>query len=170
MTNLYCVKFDTPIGEMLLAGTETHLCISDFVDRENLHGDIERVIQKFELRQQWHETILLKKSIQQLNEYFANKRKHFDLPLQWAGTVFQKKVWVCLQTIKLGLTASYKDIATKIGNAGAYRAVARANAANHLSIIVPCHRVIHDKGSLSGYAGGVHRKSWLLKHEATMLQ
>ena len=101
----------------------------------------------------------------QLFEYFSGQRQYFDLPLQAQGTNFQKSVWQALLGIEYAHTCSYQDIANTINNSKAVRAVGSANGKNPLTIIVPCHRVIGADGSLTGYASGVDRKAWLLKHE-----
>jgi len=101
----------------------------------------------------------------ELDEYFSGQRQEFTVPLVLDGTPFQHAVWQELCQIPFGQTTSYKAIACSIGRPSATRAVAGANADNRLSIIVPCHRVIHADGSLSGYGGGRHRKRWLLAHE-----
>lgn len=112
--------------------------------------------------------LILEKTIAQLTEYFNGYRKDFDLKLSFEGTDFQKKVWGELMTIPYGNTVSYKDIAVKIGNEKSVRAVGNANGKNKISIIVPCHRVIGSNGTLTGYAGGLDRKQWLLKHEKSI--
>jgi len=101
----------------------------------------------------------------QLDEYFEGKRKKFDLDLDMNGTEFQMKVWEYLKTIPFGKTISYLTMAKHLGNPKSIRAVGRANAKNPVSIIVPCHRIIGSDGSLTGYAGGLWRKKWLLEHE-----
>ncbi len=101
----------------------------------------------------------------QLEEYFQGARKTFDLPLQPAGTPFQKKVWDALCTIPYGETRSYKEIALQIHNPRGCRAVGMANNRNPIMIVIPCHRVIGSNGSLVGYAGGLDIKEWLLQHE-----
>jgi len=103
----------------------------------------------------------------QLQEYFANARRSFDLPLDLVGTEFQKSVWRELLKIKYGETCSYKDIALSIGNPKAVRAVGSANGMNLLPIIVPCHRVIGSNGNLAGFSLGTDKKAWLLKHEGS---
>ncbi|WP_417617795.1 methylated-DNA--[protein]-cysteine S-methyltransferase [Oceanisphaera sp.] len=103
---------------------------------------------------------------QQLDEYFAGQRQHFELPLAPQGTDFQQQVWQALQTIPHGEHRSYKDIALQIDNPKAVRAVGLANSRNPISLIIPCHRVIGVNGKLVGYAGGIARKAWLLEHEA----
>lgn len=107
----------------------------------------------------------LKLCVKQLQEYFDGNRTAFGLKLNPKGTEFQKKVWKELVKIPYGKTVSYLDLAKKLGDAKAIRAVASANGKNPLWIIVPCHRVIGSDGSLTGYAGGLHRKQWLLNHE-----
>lgn len=105
----------------------------------------------------------------QLEEYFKLKREIFDLQLDVNGTDFQKRVWNELLKIPFGKTISYKELSKRLGDIKAIRAVAAANGANPVSIIVPCHRVIGTNGSLTGYAGGLWRKSWLLEHESREL-
>ncbi|MFS4416185.1 methylated-DNA--[protein]-cysteine S-methyltransferase [Maribacter sp. 2307ULW6-5] len=101
----------------------------------------------------------------QLQAYFKGKRQDFQLCLRPRGTPFQKKVWKALENIPYGETISYLDLAKHLGDAKAVRAVAAANGKNPLWIVVPCHRVIGSDGSLTGYAGGLQRKKWLLEHE-----
>ena len=103
--------------------------------------------------------------ISQLNEYFAGSRKSFDLPLKFYGTEFQNRVWRELQNIPYGMTISYKELAEKMGNIKACRAVGMANNKNPIPIIVPCHRVIGASGKLTGYAGGLEVKKFLLELE-----
>lgn len=109
---------------------------------------------------------LLKKAIQQLDEYFKGERKNFDLPLKQAGTDFQQQVWQQLLQIGYGTTISYSQLSNQMKSPLAIRAIAAANGKNNLWIAVPCHRVIGADGSLTGYAGGLWRKQWLLEHEA----
>ena len=107
----------------------------------------------------------LKEAIIQLQEYFEGKRTHFTFLLHPSGTEFQKKVWQELLNIPFGKTCSYLELSKKLGDVKAIRAVAAANGKNPLWIVVPCHRVIGSDGSLTGYAGGLWRKKWLLEHE-----
>ena len=106
----------------------------------------------------------------QLYEYFEGKRQNFDLLLNPEGTEFHKKVWSLLSEIPYGKTLSYLELSRRLGDVKAIRAVASANGKNPLWIIIPCHRVIGSDGSLSGYAGGLHRKKWLLNHESPSRQ
>ena len=108
----------------------------------------------------------LAQAADQLTEYFEGKRQIFDLQLNPSGTSFQKKVWEALLDIPYGKTLSYMQLSKILGDPKAIRAVAAANGKNPIWIIIPCHRVIGSDGSLTGYAGGLHRKKWLLNHES----
>lgn len=114
---------------------------------------------------EWGETPLLRQAASQLDEYFQGRRRVFDLPLAPQGTVFEQDVWKALQTIPYGETRSYADIARQVGSPSACRAVGRANGWNPISIIIPCHRVIGANGKLTGYAGGLTIKQYLLELE-----
>jgi methylated-DNA-[protein]-cysteine S-methyltransferase len=111
---------------------------------------------------------LLTKAEHALEKYFAGTATTFDIPIVAKGTEFQKKVWQALTTIPFGQTWSYQQLANAIDNPKAVRAVGLANGRNPVSILVPCHRVIGKNGKLTGYAGGVERKAWLLKHEGLL--
>ena len=108
---------------------------------------------------------LIQKCVLQLNEYFAGTRRVFDLPLQQDGSMFQQSVWQQLLKIDFGKTISYMELSKRIGDVKAIRAVGTTNGKNQIAIIVPCHRVIGSDGSLTGYAGELWRKKWLLEHE-----
>lgn len=112
----------------------------------------------------------LKDCVFQLNDYFEGKRKQFSLKLHPEGTDFQKQVWKLLEQIPYGKTISYLELSKQLGDVKAIRAVANANGKNPLWILIPCHRVIGSDGSLTGYAGGLHRKKWLLEHESPHTQ
>lgn len=112
----------------------------------------------------------LQKCAQQLAAYFNRERTNFNLTISVKGTDFQQKVWSNLLTIPYGKTITYLEQATQLGNVKSIRAVAAANAQNPLWIIIPCHRVIGTNGSLTGYAGGLWRKKWLLNHESNLKQ
>lgn len=111
-------------------------------------------------------TPLLIQCIEQLIQYFNGQLQRFQLPLNQPGTVFQKEVWIELTQIPFAKTISYLELARRTGDSKATRAVANANGKNNIAIIVPCHRVIGSNGELTGYAGGLWRKKWLLEHEA----
>ena len=112
----------------------------------------------------------LEDCVHQLNDYFEGSRTQFDLKLNPEGTEFQKKVWNKLLEIPFGKSISYLELSQQLGDVKAIRAVANANGKNPLWIVVPCHRVIGSDGSLTGYAGGLHRKQWLLEHESPYKQ
>lgn len=111
---------------------------------------------------------VLREVTRQLREYFAGERRAFDLPLRPAGTPFQQEVWQALRAIPYGQTVSYGAIAGQVGRPRAVRAVGAANGRNPLAVIVPCHRVIGANGTLTGYAGGLEIKRWLLSHESSI--
>ncbi len=115
------------------------------------------------------QTTLLKTAMQQLDEYFAGERKIFDLPIKQTGTDFQQQVWQQLLKISYGATITYAQQSSQMNNPLAIRAIAAANGKNNLWVVVPCHRVIGSDGSLTGYAGGLWRKQWLLEHEAKIM-
>jgi methylated-DNA-[protein]-cysteine S-methyltransferase len=112
----------------------------------------------------------LKEAVEQLIDYFNGKRHSFDFRINPAGTDFQKKVWNALLQIPFGTTMSYHQLSVQLGDVKAIRAVASANGRNPLWIVVPCHRVIGANGSLTGYAGGLWRKKWLLEYETPPVQ
>ncbi|HBF21299.1 MAG: cysteine methyltransferase [Owenweeksia sp.] len=114
-------------------------------------------------------TPLLEEAKSQFKAYFNSRLQSFDLPMEWSGTDFQKSVWQQLMDIPFGHTTSYGALAARLGDPKTVRAVGSANGKNPLAIIVPCHRVIGSAGQLVGYAGGLHRKKWLLQFEARQL-
>jgi methylated-DNA-[protein]-cysteine S-methyltransferase len=151
----YC-HYHSPIGKLLLIGCDgvlEELLFPNSQEKKNIPDDW-----------QYDETGF-KEVLLQLTEYFAGKRQDFDLRLSPEGTAFQKRVWQELQKIPFGQTACYGDIAERIGNPKASRAVGMANGKNPLPIIVPCHRVIGKDGSLTGFGGGLEVKKQLLKLE-----
>lgn len=146
---------ESPIGPLLLARDDAGL-------REIRFGKGA----PFSIPDDWaqdHEA--LEDCAAQLDEYFAGRRKSFDLDLAPAGTAFQRSVWSALLAIPFGRTVSYRDVAKMSGRPGSVRAVGAANGANPIPIVIPCHRVIGADGSLTGYGGGLENKKWLLRHE-----
>lgn len=143
---------DTPLGMMRIVGNNDGIAFIDFM-KEN------EVVPNKEVPS------CLNDAVNEMIEYFDGKRKEFSIRSIAKGTSFQEMVWSELLKIKYGETASYADIANRIGNPKAVRAVANANARNPLSIVVPCHRIIGSNGKLTGYAGGLWRKEWLLNRE-----
>lgn len=145
----------TPIGTAKLLGDENGLASITVLESKKPKGIIPAV---------------LKDAVEQLQEYFDGNRTVFELHLNPSGTDFQKKVWEALLQIPFGKTISYLELSKQLGDAKAIRAVASANGKNPLWIVVPCHRVIGTNGDLTGYAGGLHRKKWLLEHESPAKQ
>ena len=141
-------------------------------DDEGIHRiDFQEGKRRFSIPGGWKhgENSLIKRAKKQLRAYFNGDQAPFDLPLKPEGTAFQQQVWTQLTQIPLGSTISYSDLAAAIGNPSASRAVGAANGQNPISIVVPCHRVIGKNGALTGYAGGLDFKDWLLRHERTMV-
>lgn len=148
---------------------EGKLCLLDWKYRK-MREQIDRRIQSgLETSYIEGDCELFFRTEQQLSEYFDGKRKSFDLPLLTVGTPFQKSVWEALITIPYGVTESYMGLSRKLGNVKAIRAVASANGANAISIIIPCHRIIGSDGSLGGYAGGLPAKRKLLDLESQLV-
>lgn len=156
---------DTPIGKMRIAATDEGICLFDFQYRRSIDTIVKRIETNLNspFQEGKHPYFSLLET--QINEYFAGERKEFDLPLHLVGTQFQKKVWEGLLQIPYGKTRSYKQQSIFLGNEKAIRAVAGANGENGIAIIIPCHRVIGEDGSLTGYGGGLQRKKWLLDLE-----
>ncbi|MGN6165933.1 MAG: methylated-DNA--[protein]-cysteine S-methyltransferase [Flavisolibacter sp.] len=148
---LYTTFLSSPLGFLKIQCSDEHVKAILFTEEASAEND---------------EHELLTKCAKQLEDYFEGSRKQFDLPLGQDGTAFQLKVWDLLYQIPYGKTISYNQLAKQYGDLKAIRAVASANGKNNLSIIVPCHRVIGSNQSLTGYAGGLWRKKWLLEHEA----
>lgn len=166
MSAIFTKEIKTPIGVMFAAANDHGIYIFDFLHRKMLKKIKQRIITftGFDFEEGEHPYFELLSS--QFNEYFIGTRKEFDLPIQLTGTDFQKRVWQALLEIPYGETRSYKAQSIFLGDEKAIRAVAKANGENCLAIIVPCHRVIAENGNLTGYAGGLRNKEWLLKHEA----
>ncbi len=142
--------FKTPLGIAKIIGDENGISVISIADEGSISENIPEVLQE---------------AVSQLNDYFEGKRTDFNFKLNPSGTDFQQKVWQALLEIPFGKTTSYLDLSKKLGDVKAIRAVASANGKNPLWIVVPCHRVIGSDGSLTGYAGGLWRKKWLLEHE-----
>ena len=155
----------TPIGPMFAASTSKGICMLCFHDGGNIEKYIEKLKKFFDADIMPAYNKYFEILNNQLDEYFNNKRKEFNVPLQLVGTPFQQQVWKILLAIPYGQTISYQEQAKLINNIKAVRAVANANRNNLISIIVPCHRVIGKNGKLTGYAGGIEKKEYLLKLE-----
>lgn len=167
---IYWDKVDTTKGECIILATEKGICwvgspgttLVKGIEWVKKHLRAEKIIENGKLS-------VLKKAADELRKYFKGHLKRFSVPLNLYGTAFQMAVWRQLQQIPYGKTRSYKEIAQAIGRPAAVRAVGSACGANPLSIIVPCHRVIANGGSLGGYGGGLSTKKWLLSLEKIAL-
>ena len=169
MNKISIQHFETPVGGVILGSFERKLCLLDWRDRK-MRQRIDARLQKG-LKAEYIEedASVLQKTRQQLDEYFNRERKTFDVPLLMVGTDFQKLVWQGLINTPYGTTASYLELSQRIGHEKAVRAVASANGANAISIMVPCHRIIGSDGSLVGYAGSLPTKKRLLQLEQHLL-
>ena len=147
---------NTPLGYTKFSGDNEGLTEVTILNSEEIETDIIPAE--------------LEDAVIQLKEYFEGARRQFDLRLNPHGTAFQKSVWSQIEQIPYGKTISYLELSKQLGDVKAIRAVANANGKNPLWIIVPCHRVIGSDGSLTGYAGGLQRKRWLLEHESPFKQ
>jgi methylated-DNA-[protein]-cysteine S-methyltransferase len=152
----YYSELDAPVGPLLLLGDGVALA-GLYMDgqqyRPPLPGECRR------------DNRLFRPLREQLRAYFAGELQAFDVPLAARGTPFQQRVWQLLRTIPYGTTTTYGELARRLGNGNASRAVGLANGRNPIGIVIPCHRVVGADGALTGYAGGIERKRWLLEHE-----
>lgn len=160
--------FKTPVGELVLGEHEGRLCMADWRYRKMRERIDARLGKGLNATFSEKESALLQQVKDELSEYFQGSRKTFGVPLLFVGTEFQKSVWNTLIRIPYGETSSYSDLAKKIENEKAVRAVANANGANAISIFVPCHRIIGSDGKLTGYAGGLEVKKKLLELEKSL--
>jgi len=156
---------NSPLGPMLAIADEEKLFLLEFVERRHLEREIERLQKKINATIIFGMTAPIRSIEQELKDYFSGQLTTFKTPLFLLGSPFQQTVWKILQTIPFGKTFSYAELASCIGKPTAFRAVANANGANQLAIIIPCHRVINSNGALGGYGGGITRKQWMLDHE-----
>ena len=158
-------RYLSPCGELVLGSFDDKLCLCDWEGgrhRKSTELKLKRLL-KAEFKEGISDVVEIAQK--QLDEYFQRERRNFDLPLLFVGTDFQKRVWCELLNIPYGTSISYGEMARRLGMPKAVRALANANGANALSIIVPCHRVIGSDGSLTGYGGGLERKRFLLDLE-----
>lgn len=159
------IDHPSPLGRLLLAATDTGICGIYFEEHKHFKGMAGWTNPVAQSAASHH----LAEAAKQLDEYFAGKRTTFDVALDLSGTVFQRSVWEALMQIPFGKSVSYAQHAQGLGNPKALRAVGSAIGRNPVSIIVPCHRVIGSSGAITGYAGGVQRKEFLLALEGVSL-
>jgi methylated-DNA-[protein]-cysteine S-methyltransferase len=161
MNQVYYSRFESPVGPLLLAGSKRGLQLIIFAAGRRARS----------VDPEWRlDSSAFVEVVEQLQSYFAGERKNFDLSLVLEGTDFQKRVWTALREIPYGETISYKGLAEWIGRPKAVRAVGAANGANPIPIIIPCHRVIGNDGSLTGFGGGLQLKKQLLELESLQLK
>ena len=166
MTNqIHIQYYKTDYAEFIMGSFEDKLCLLDFKYRKTRKAIDDRIKNGLNAEYVEMDDEVLQKARVQLDEYFDLKRKKFDIPLLTVGTDFQKSVWIALTDVEYGTTSTYLQLAKDIGNEKAVRAVANANGANSIGIIIPCHRIIGTNGELTGYAGGLPLKNQLLKLE-----
>ena len=166
---IHSTEIETPIGKMLACANSDGVCLLEFLDREDLSKQQEHLkgfLQAGIIEGENSHLLTLEK---QLSEYFEKQRTVFEIPIVLTGTPFQERVWMALQEIPFGKTMTYQSLTNQLGNPKAIRAVAGANGANKMAIIIPCHRVVGSDGSMTGYAGGIWRKQWLLEHESEQI-
>ncbi|MCP9759915.1 methylated-DNA--[protein]-cysteine S-methyltransferase [Aquitalea sp. S1-19] len=157
----------TPLGELVLGAWGEQLCLCDWRYRKMRARIDARITHQLDAVMHETPTPVIELAKRQLADYFAGTRRHFELPLLMAGSDFQRRVWHALLEVPYGAKASYLALATRMGRPEAVRAVASANGANALAIIVPCHRIIGSDGELTGYAGGLEAKRKLLALESS---
>ena len=157
--------YASPCGELILASVGNELCLCDWNEKPCAERNKHRLERLLNADFVMASSTVLEQTKRELDEYFAGKRKSFDIPLHPVGTDFQKQVWQALLEIPYGETRTYKEIAESVNNLKGVRAVAQAIGANGMSILIPCHRVIGTNHSLTGYAGGIEAKRLLLDIE-----
>lgn len=158
-------RFTTPLGPMFVCATERGICLLEFVDRRALETEFRDLQNLFNANIIAGESRHTRQAEKEIGEYFAGQRQMFSVALDTPGSEFQRIVWDELQSVSFGETTHYQSIATDIGKPTAARAIASANGANRVAIVIPCHRVIGKDGSMTGYGGGIARKKWLIDHE-----
>lgn len=155
----------SPAGDMIIGSAGDRLCLCDWVSNRKSDRNLRRVLRCLDAIYEEVMTDIASRAVSQLEEYFSGQRREFTVPLVLAGTEFQCRVWSELMNIPYGVTVSYAELARRVGNPAGVRAVAAAVGANPLSIFVPCHRIVGSDGSLTGYAGGLGTKRFLLDLE-----
>ena len=156
---------ETPLGSMLAGATREALCLLDFTDHSMFEAELAALRARFRAPLLPGRNPILDRLARELDQYFAGERRQFDIPLWYPGTPFQERVWSALLEIPYGETVSYQDLAQRLGDPRAVRAVGRANGMNPIAIVIPCHRVVNADGGLGGYGGGLWRKQYLLDLE-----
>jgi AraC family transcriptional regulator of adaptative response/methylated-DNA-[protein]-cysteine methyltransferase len=158
-------EFSTPLGQMIAICSEEKLCLLDFTDSKHVQSNMLKLSKNYNVSYVNSCNNIVKQVICQIEEYFVGKRLVFDIPINYTGSLFQQKVLHALEQIPYGQVITYKQQAESLEMPSSIRAVANANSKNLIAIIIPCHRVIGSNGKLTGYAGGLERKKYLLDLE-----
>lgn len=161
-------RFTTPLGPMFVCATGQGICLLEFVDRRALETEFRDLQHLFSANIIAGENRHTRQAEKEIGEYFAGERQTFSLALDTPGSEFQRLVWKGLERVPYGEKTHYQRLAADIGKPAATRAVASANGANRVAIVIPCHRIIGKDNSMTGYGGGIARKAWLINHEATL--
>ncbi len=170
MSKIYIQYYKTKIGELILGSFDEKLCLLDFRYRKMRKTVDNRIKKGLNAEFVEQDDLILENTRIQIDEYLSGDRKKFDIPLLMVGTDFQKKVWNALIKVPYGTTSTYLQLAKNINNEKAVRAVANANGANSIGLIIPCHRIIGIDGELVGYGGGLSIKKRLLSIEENIMQ
>lgn len=158
-------RFTTTLGPMFVCATERGVCLLEFTDRRMLETEFRDLQRLLNARIMSGENSHTRQAEKEINEYFCGTRREFELMLDTSGSEFQRAVWQALRDVPYGRTSHYQALAAQLGKPGAVRAVAAANGANRIAIVIPCHRIIGKDGAMTGYGGGIARKEWLIEHE-----
>lgn len=150
---------------MFVCATERGICLLEFTDRRMLETEFRDIQRLLNTRIVTGENSHTRQTVQEVSEYFNGTRQQFDLSLDAPGNDFQQSVWQALRAVPYGQTSHYQDISLVLNKPDSVRAVAAANGANRIAIVIPCHRIISKNGDITGYGGGVSRKKWLIEHE-----
>jgi AraC family transcriptional regulator, regulatory protein of adaptative response / methylated-DNA-[protein]-cysteine methyltransferase len=164
-TAVHLAPVPTPLGVMIAGATDHALILLTFADRRPIERPLASLLQR--LRGRYVDAVnpILDQLTDEMNAYFNHRLTTFATPVSTPGTPFQERVWAALRSVPYGETRTYAEQAARLDSPGAMRAVARANGDNHIGIVIPCHRIVGSDGRLTGYAGGLSRKRWLLAHE-----
>ncbi len=158
-------RFTTTLGPMFVCATDRGVCLLEFTDRRMLETEFRDIQRLFNARIVTGENSHTRQTVKEIGEYFAGTRRQFDLALDAPGSDFQQSVWHVLRAVPYGQTSHYQAISLRLNKPNAVRAVAAANGANRIAIVIPCHRIIGKDGTMTGYGGGISRKEWLIEHE-----
>lgn len=158
-------RFTTPLGPMFVCATERGVCLLEFTDHQRLETELRDLQRLLNARILSGENSHTRQAAKEMSEYFSGTRQQFDLLLDAPGSDFQRSVWQALCAVPYGQTSHYQALSSQIGKPHAVRAVAAANGANRIAIVIPCHRIIGKEGAMTAYGGGLARKKWLIEHE-----